>query len=289
MSDIAALTLNYRDPVRTAACVRNLLAEGAGHALVWDNSDDNGASAKTLMQQFADDARVSVVDAGANLGFSAGVNRGVEWLHGRYPVRFIVLINNDAHLLPGALDALREALRTSPEAWAAFPDIDHGGWVRGKVYYQRLTGLISDRALPGAFMYASGCCLMFSPAVCRNRIFDEDFFMYGEDWELGWRLTGGRQNRMIHVPRLLVGHEGSASSGMASIFYETRMVAAHFILARKLARTTVECGLLVLLRWLMLGCRALLRAVRHRSLTPIRALPLGWRIYRKQMVASTAA
>lgn len=277
MNNVVALTLNYRDSMRTAGCVHNLLKEGSEQVLIWDNSDDHGASAWALTQQFAGDARVSVIDAKGNLGFSAGVNRGVEWLHSRYPCHAIVLINNDARLLPGALAVLLKAKRDSPEALVIFPNVDHDGWVRGKVYYQRLTGLISDRALPGAFMYASGCCLLLSPEICRTGLFDEDFFMYGEDWELGWRLTGGRQTSFVHVPYLLVRHEGSASSGMASEFYETRTVAAHFIFAHKLARTKVKYCLLVSMRWLVLGCRALVRVCRYRSLMPIRALLLGWR------------
>jgi len=278
MNNISALTLNYRDPDRTTTCVRNLLVEGAHHVLVWDNSDDGGLSVLALTQRFINEARVSVVDAKANLGFSAGVNRGLEWLHEKYPTHVVVLLNNDASLEPGALHALQQALCSVPGALVAFPDIDHGGWIRGKVYYHRLTGLISDAALPGSFLYASGCCLAFAPHVCSSKVFDEDFFMYGEDWALGWRLAQQHPGSLLHVPRLLVRHEGSASSKMGSPFYESRVVAAHLIIARKLSRSTIDGLLVKFLHGTWLAVRAFVRSIRRGSMVPLGALLEGRRI-----------
>jgi N-acetylglucosaminyl-diphospho-decaprenol L-rhamnosyltransferase len=277
MSDVVGLTLNYRDPVRTVACVRNLLEQGAEHVLVWDNSADGGESSSLLAREFADDARVSIVDAESNLGFSAGINRGIEWLKHRHSGRAVLLINNDAQLLPGALCKLQSALQRAPKALVAFPDIDHGGWVRGLVWYQRLTGIISDKPLPGSFAYASGCCLLLSSGVCTGPLFDEDFFMYGEDWELGWRLSR-QPGSTVHVPEILVAHEGSASSRMGSPFYETRVVAAQLIIARKLAKNRVDGLLVAVLHWCLLFVRALVRSIRFRSTTPIRALREGRRL-----------
>ncbi len=277
MSCISALTLNYRDPDRTIACVCNLLAEGADRVLVWDNSDDDGQSAEALRCCFVDQDRVSIVDSGSNLGFSKGANCGIEWLHTRYPDHFIALINNDARLQQGALSALLSALSASPNALVAFPDIDHGGWIRGKVYYHRLTGLISDRPLPGSFLYASGCCLAFAPRACEIKVFDEDFFMYGEDWQLGWRLST-HPDSLVYIPRLLVRHEGAASSKMGSIFYESRVVAAHLIIARKLARGIIDELMVMLLHCIWLTVRALVRCIRHCSTVPLTALLVGWKI-----------
>src|SRR6185312_6348681 len=120
--------------------------------------------------------RCRIVTANRNLGFAAGVNRGLETLAVEFPDSPVLLINNDATLLPDALEA-------SPNAEVLYPDIDHGGWVRGTVYYHRLTGLITDRRLPGSFPYASGCCLLVNLPKSGATLFDEDFFMYGEDIE----------------------------------------------------------------------------------------------------------
>lgn len=103
--------------------------------------------------------------------------------------------------------------------------------------------------------------------------------MYGEDVELGWRLQcEGRPAQLLPEP--LVFHEGSASSGMASTFYESRMVAAHLLLARKLATSPLEAKMFLAVRAVLLPVRALIRAVRYRSLQPVKALWVGLQLAR---------
>lgn len=274
---IVGLTLNYRDAERTARCVRALLDNGLDHILVWDNSEDGGTSADQLRAQFDGETRASIEKSPHNLGFAAGVNRGLEWIRSRFPGSWVLLINNDAILLPGAVFPLVEALRQNPAAIIAYPDIDHGGRIIGTAYYQRYFGLYTRRRLLGSIPYASGCCQLLAPERLTGTWFDEDFFMYGEDVELGHRLGPAG---MIHVPVVLVEHEGSASSGMGSPFYEARMVAAHWILARKLARNRLELGLLLGCRCLTIPSRAVIRALRYRSFTPIEALWHGVKLVR---------
>ncbi len=274
---IIGLTLNYRDAARTLTCVRSLLDEGATHVLIWDNSADGGASADTLSENLNQDSRIGIERSLSNLGFAAGVNRGMEWIARRFDISWVLLINNDACLLPGAIEALAETLTRHERAVIAYPDIDQGGRISSTVYYQRHTGLLTPKPLPGSLPHASGCCLLIAPERTEPALFDEDFFMYGEDAELGARLG---MRGMAHVSQTLVFHEGSAGSGLGSKFYETHMVAAHWMLARKLARTPLDRTLLMTARLFILTARALLRAFRYRSIAPLRALREGWRIAR---------
>ncbi len=278
---VIGLTLNFRDAARTHDCVQSLLADGACHVLVWDNSEDGGASAVALRAALVAEKRVSIEISPVNLGFAAGVNRGIEWIVRRYPGAWVLLINNDACLLPGALAALCDALAHNAVARIAFPDIDHGRRVIGTVYYQRWFGIFSTRFLPGSNAYASGCCLLLDPVQTGSAVFDEDFFMYGEDIELGCRMSG-LPGALLHVPGVWVRHEGSASSRHGSPFYEDRMVASHLIMARKMAFNSVAKAGLLLGRALMLPARALLRALRQRSTIPLRALAQGWRLAQGQ-------
>jgi GT2 family glycosyltransferase len=287
-SPIVGLTLHYRDAERTSACLRSLLAQDVAHVLAWDNSEDSGASAKELERLMAGESRFRVATEGRNLGFAVGVNRGLEVLFTEFPGSPVLLINNDAVLMPGALGAFQEALESHPYAEILYPDIDHDGWVRGTVYYHRLTGLITDRRLPGSFPYASGCCLLINPPESEAALFDEDFFMYGEDIELGARLSR-RNGAMVHVPKLLVYHEGSASSRMGSPFYETRVVAAHWLIAGKLSKGRMDHLLVMTLHYVWLGMRGILRSLRFRSLIPLRALRDGTRMANGGQIASGAS
>jgi GT2 family glycosyltransferase len=95
---IVGLTLNYRDAERTSRCIASLLADGAAAVLVWDNSEDDGVSARELDQRWAREPRVIVELSARNLGFAAGVNRGIEAILARWPQAWVMLLNNDAVL-----------------------------------------------------------------------------------------------------------------------------------------------------------------------------------------------
>ena len=274
---VVGLLLNFRDAPRSAACVRDLLENGAVHVLVWDNSDDNGNTGLALRTALAGDDRVSIKISPANFGFAAGVNRGIDWIAHHHPGAWVLLINNDAHLVAGGLTALRNALMRHPEATLAYPKIDHAGNVLGTVYYQRWFGLLSSRPLVGSDPYASGCCMLLNTSRIGPIVFDEDFFMYGEDMELGCRLRR-EPGAMLYLPIVWVRHEGTASSGLGTPFYEARMVAAHLILAHKLAGGRLAHQLLLLGRGLTLSSRAVVRGLRYRSRVPLRALREGWRL-----------
>lgn len=267
--EVIGLVLNYRDASRTLRCVTSILEQGAAQVMIWDNSEDSGVSARELIQMLANESRVWVHISESNVGFAAGVNQGMERIRERFADAWVLLLNNDAYLLPGAITPLKDALTEKPNAAISYPDIDHGGRILGTVYYHRLTGLLTRWPLPGSFPYASGCCQLIAPQRSKANLFDEDFFMYGEDWEQGHSLG---KERMAHVAQPIVYHEGSRSSGLGSDFYESHIVAAHWLLAHKTARSHPDLLLLMGLRFITLSARAVLRALRYRSLVPVKAL-----------------
>ena len=272
---IVGLTLHYCNPALTDRCVRSMLADGVDAVLIWDNTGDGGESAKNVAVCQEQPDRVMLEISPANLGFAAGVNRGVERVLARWPDAWILLLNNDAIVVPGATAILFDALANRPNAVLAFPRIDQGREQFGLTYYHRFFGLFLSKPWPGCIVYPSGCAQLIGPERIALPLYDEDFFMYGEDVMLGARL--GLQ-RMAHVPEILVRHVGNAGSGQGSGFYEERMVLAHWLLARKLAKNPIELSLFLLGRALSLPARALLRAVRLRSPAPLRALWRGYRL-----------
>lgn len=274
---VIGLLLNYRDTARSIECVQSLLDNRIDKVMVWDNSADEGESAAGIKTHFEPEPRVFVNVSDHNLGFAAGVNGGLALCKERFPRAWVLLINNDAYLLPGGLIKLCTALEQNPKSLLAFPDINHAGQICGIAYHQILTGKLSWNLSIGSFAYASGCCLLIANDRLSMNLFDEDFFMYGEDSELGWRLRLKKRS-MIHVSEMLVVHEGSASSKLGSSFYEERMVAAHLILVSKLTHNWIYRVLLYGTRVPMLFTRAIIRSVRFRSIIPLLALWNGWKI-----------
>jgi GT2 family glycosyltransferase len=274
---VIALVVNFRDTHRTLHCVRSLLDSNVCHVVVWDNSADSGASAIELGTFLAGDDRISIEASPCNLGFAAGVNRGLQVCRQRMEQAWILLINNDAIAPLGLANKLANALAEDKRMLLAFPALMHAGHRLDEIYYQRWFALLSERHFPGAFRIPRGCCLMLAADRWSGPLFDEDFFMYGEEIELGWRLRA-RAGAMACINDILVEHEGSASSRLGSPFYEARLVAAHLLLARKLASNHVDACLLCAIRVPVLLSRALLRSLRFRSWTPWLALWQGLRI-----------
>lgn len=276
---VVGLILNWRDPQRTSTCIHSLLNEAIDHVMVWDNSQDEGANYQSLTAAFHENARVSIVESPINLGFAAGINRALSLLSMKFQSPWVLVINNDAVLAKGGLEILRESLTQNSKAHLAYPRINHNGRILGTMYYHRLTGLLSDRPFLGAYAYASGCCFLLALDRLPLPLFDEEFFMYGEDWELGWRYRQTPE-KLLHVPEMLVFHEGSSSSKLGSPFYESRLVAGHLLLTKKLTSKRLDCFLLLSCRIATLSLRAIIRSMRFRSLTPIRALWQGAAIAR---------
>ena len=276
---IAAVILEYRCPARTLSCVGSLLASGVSRVLVLDNSDDDGASLGTLSAALDGDTRILIQSSGSNLGFAAGVNRALGILRTEGWAGRVLLVNNDAEVLPDAVDALDRTLDAHPLAAMAYPTIEHAGRALTLTYYHPWTGRLSHAYSATGIPYVSGCCVLLASDQVREGLFDETFFMYGEDVELSARLS--REGRtVVHAANAHVVHEGSAGSGVTTLFYETHMVAAHVILAHRLAESRARRAIYLIGRAIFLSLRAGGRAVRHRSVTPLRGLVDGWQLGR---------
>src|SRR5690606_5305939 len=94
------------------------------------------------------------------------------------------------------------------------PRVRQDGLEQGWLYYHPWLALVTRRPLPGSFPYLSGCCMLVHRPDNAMPLFDEDFFMYGEDVELSWRMRRSGA-RLVLVDGDYVRHEGSASTGQA--------------------------------------------------------------------------
>lgn len=273
---LQALVIEYRSPSRTVACVRALLEQGVPVVQVVDNSADNGVTHALLVGAFIDDERVRILDAGANLGFAAGINLG---LRHRVSDR-VLLINNDALPNAGVISALEVALDTTQDVCIAFPSLTHAGRPLGRVHYHRWLAVLTSRRWLGSFEVPRGCCMLVAlDRIPVTPLFDEQFFMYGEEIALGWRLHQ-RGARICHVGAVWVEHEGSATAMRGSPFYEERTALAHLLLSNVLGEKVSEQWALAMVRVPMLVLRALARSLRQRSLLPLHALGRAWKIAR---------
>lgn len=275
---ICAIVLNYRDAAATSSCLKSLAGQGLEMALIVDNSADARMSADLAeaMQRLREsemDFDIHTVTPPENLGFSRGVNMALSTGMSQACDTFL-LINNDAIAAPGMVERLAAIVS---QAFVAIPVVlTQDGAPQPGLWYQRFLGMMAASPFPGAFAFPSGCCLMFRKELLKSgKLLDEDFFMYGEDVLLGWRLMlEGKMPRLVE--QAVVYHTGRASAGNNGLFYEYHTARAHVLLAHKTWHNRIEIPLLLLTKSAGMLLRAVWRTMRGGSATPLLAFFLAW-------------
>ena len=186
---------------------------------------DNGSHEEPVEENFPG---VEVVRLPKNIGFAGANNRGIE-LCARS--RWIALLNPDAIPAVDWLERLVAAAEEKP-AVACFasrmiqaerPDVLDGAGdayhVSGRVW-RRGYGVPTDGHYSNGEEVFSACAaaaLYRRSAIEAAGGFDEDFFCYLEDVDLGFRLRLAGY-RCFYVPDAVVYHVGSATTGKDSDF-----------------------------------------------------------------------
>jgi GT2 family glycosyltransferase len=209
--------------LRCLACLaeQTILPE---RIVVIDNASNDGSleGVRGLLAERPELASRTVIDeAGWNLGFAAASNRGIAAAE----TEFIALLNPDAFPEPGWLEAVVRAAGSHPES-AAFGSrqmrAGHPGILDGIGDRWHLSGLswrdghgqrIRPQDLePHEIFSACGAAALYRrQALLDVGGFDEDYFCFGEDVDLGYRLRLAGQ-RARFVPDAVVEHVGGGST-----------------------------------------------------------------------------
>jgi len=280
---VCAIILDYFGADKTKQSVLSLVGQDLETVYILDNSGSDSASAN-LRRTFAalteanTAFKIKFLTAGKNLGFGRGVNFVLA--HDRQsesPHDYYLLLNNDAVAGPGLVSGLLSALKIEPQAALAAPRVVSSDPSREYgIWYHRYLGLLLSRPGRFRFHYFTGCCLLLPRHLVRETgLFDEAFFMYGEDTELGWRLN--RQGKkMVCVTDVFVEHEYGPSVDRSSFFYEYHMVRGHLLLSLKTAIHPAEIPFLLAVKYTALSGRAIIRCLRYQAFIPLVAFFVAW-------------
>lgn len=280
---VCAIVLDYRGAKKTEKCLLSLVGQGIRTAYILDNSEAKSFSAELRaaverVRSTRPDFSVEILSSGKNLGFGRGVNFVLRYdRRSESPHDYYLLLNNDAVAGPGLVSGLVSALAQQPRAVLASPRVlsSDPGREFG-IWYHRYLGLLLSQPGRHRFHYFTGCCLLFPRhLVIAAGLFDEAFFMYGEDAELGWRLTR-EGKKMICARDVFVEHEYGPSVDRSSFFYEYHMARGHLLLSWKMRKHPLEIPFLLLFKLVGLSGRALVRSCRQRTLSPLAGLFFSW-------------
>lgn len=236
--------------------------------VVVDNLPGEGTT-----RELAEQHGAAYVAQPQNPGYGGGMNAGVSALPAS--VEWVLVCNPDLELLGGSIDALLAVAESDERIGSVGPAVlnsDHSVYPSARSVPSLRTGV--GHALfvtvwqqnPWTAKYrhdadtgeqrdagwlSGSCVLVRRSAFDELGGFDEGYFMYFEDVDLGYRL-GKAGWRNVYAPQAQVIHIGAHSTTTES----ERMIRAHHASARRFLSRKYSAGWLFWLRW---GLSAALR------------------------------
>lgn len=197
---VVAIVVNWNGGADTLLCVESLLAQvpPLERVLVVDHASSDG-SRERVQRDFP---IVEVIETGANLGYSGGNNRGAARARELGADAFLV-VNNDVTLEPHCVRELVRALESNERLAAVGPrvllrDDPTRLWAAGGVlsWRQNLSDLrgfgqrdADEYRRTLEVDYVPGCAVLVrASALGGEELFDDLYFAYTEDVDLGQRL-----------------------------------------------------------------------------------------------------
>jgi len=232
LPDASVILVSFNTRGLLRECLLTLQREAGGvsyETIVVDNASSDGSADMVG----ADFPEVTLIRSKINLGFAAANNRAFKVARGRY----IVLLNSDAFLRPGALAMSIEHMDASPRVGLAGGRLvgRDGSWQpSARMYPSTLNNLLLMSGLPAKFPksrllgrmdrtwadplrpaqvdWVPGAYSIIRRSVLdRIGFFDERFFLYYEEVDLCRRVTAA-ENEIWYWPDIVVEHLGGESA-----------------------------------------------------------------------------
>lgn len=201
-------------------CLQSLVVQTERNfeVIVIDNSG-KGLAREAGAERFG----ARILEQSANIGFGRAVN--LAFWESRAP--FLATLNDDAIACPGWIAALLAAAQSYPRAGMFACQVRLGGGRQLDSTGMLISGDGSSkqrghRQLPEAFPAASEALFPSGSAALYRRsmleeigLFDERFFLYCEDTDLGLRARRAGWD-CVYVPEAIAEHDYSRTAGRAS-------------------------------------------------------------------------
>jgi len=234
---VIVVTINNLDLLRN--CLTSIYSQDYEpmEVVVVDNGSDEDVQGM-LTEEFPESRMIRLEQ---NYGFAGGINRGIEISQGKY----VALINNDAEATHKWLSSMVSAAEANSKIAAIASIIIDGnkpkvldscgvGIGLDGMSRQAMRGMpVPKLSQPKEVLLFSGCaCLLRKDALKEVGLFDEDFFAYCEDTDLGLRLRRAGWETVV-APGAYVKHFYSMTGGKYSLKKVYWVERNHFWVALK--------------------------------------------------------
>jgi N-acetylglucosaminyl-diphospho-decaprenol L-rhamnosyltransferase len=229
---LSVIIVNWKVRDLLRDCLRSLYEEMLLPPEVWEIIVvDNYSGDDSVEMVRAEFPGATLLANDKNLGFGKANNQALRICRGKY----ILLLNPDTVVIDHALDRMVQMMEASPDVAALGcrllnTDGSFQRWTGGNppgllnvtchflLIYRVLPARILPRPLylekePGQDLqvgWVSGACLLLRREAIGDQIFNERFFLYGEDVELCERLTHAGW-KVIYTPKARIIHHGGRS------------------------------------------------------------------------------
>ena len=270
--ELTVVIVNYRVKYlleQTLRSVEQAMQGMVGEIIVVDNlsGDDSIAFSRELHPQ------VTFIENQENVGFARANNQAIMQARGK----FTLILNPDTIITPrclregiewmnthpecGAIGArmmdgngvfLPESKRSFPTPWVSFCKIFGLSklFPRSPLFARYHLRYLSD-LVPQCIDILSGAYMLCRTDVLQQlRGFDEDFFMYGEDIDLSYRIVkAGYQNWFLPTPMVHYKGESTHKDSMryVRVFYDAMLIfyRKHFPRFNVIFYPFVKLGVLI--------------------------------------------
>jgi GT2 family glycosyltransferase len=242
---VVVVVVNWNRKELLGACLASLARQthGSFQVVVVDNGSTDGSPGLVEEMAKAYPVPLNLIVNSTNLGFCAANNQGMF----STDAELVALLNNDAEAEPGWLAALDRVIREAEDVGMAaskvlvwedptridkcghliFPDGQNRGRGSGQTDHGQF-----DRT--EEVLWPDGCAAMYRRAMLEDvGGFDEDFFAYADDAELGLRARWAGW-RCLYTSGAVVRHHRGATLGLGSARRLTLIERNRILLAVKL-------------------------------------------------------
>jgi len=250
---VSKVIVNYKTPQLTIDCLLSMRdSETLSHNIIIVDNNSGNECTEQLDQAIAKHFlnQINFVKSERNVGFSAGNNIGINSTSSE----FVLLLNSDTIVRPGAIETLVQTLQDNPKMGMASPRLE---WPDGspqescfrfhrpvnELIRSACTGPITrllkryEVPLPVCDEISYPEWTSFACVLIRRELFeqigllDDEFFMYFEDVDFcrracsaGWPIINNPQARVVHLRggSSPVKSQAAKKKRLPRYFYESR-------------------------------------------------------------------